>query len=128
MVTEGLGRLFTYTEGGDVQGGRRMVRMRQIRALSDRIAREFEPERIILFGSHARHRATPDSDVDLLVLLDYQGRPLDVSLDILRRVRPTFPIDLLVRRPGDTERRYAEGDPLIREAIDGGTVLYERDR
>ena len=32
------------------------------------IVREVKPERIILFGSHARGEARPDSDVDLLVI------------------------------------------------------------
>lgn len=35
----------------------------------DRSARDFDPLRIILFGSHARGDATPDSDIDLLVVL-----------------------------------------------------------
>ena len=35
-------------------------------------------------------------------------------------------VDLLARRPDDTARRYAEGDPLIREALDHGKLLYER--
>ena len=37
-------------------------------------------------------------------------------------------VDLLARRPEDTARRYEEGDPLIREALDRGKVLYERHR
>lgn len=38
-----------------------------------RIVREFDPERIILFGSHARGDAGPDSDVDLLVVMPVKG-------------------------------------------------------
>ena len=32
-----------------------------------RIVAKFRPEQVILFGSHARGEAGPDSDVDLLV-------------------------------------------------------------
>ncbi len=43
---------------------------------------------------------------------------------------PSFPIDLmdnlLARRPDYTERRYREGDRMIREALDYGKILYER--
>jgi hypothetical protein len=35
-------------------------------------------------------------------------------------------VDLLARRPDDTQRGYAQGDPLIREALDQGRVLYVR--
>ena len=39
----------------------------------------------------------------------------------------TFSVDVLVRRPEDVARQYAEWDPLVREALDRGKVLYERD-
>jgi len=103
-----------------------MVDQRSILELSQRIAREFEPERIILFGSYARGEPTSESDVDLLIVLPFEGKSLRKSLEILNRVAPEFPVDLLVRRPEDAARRYAEGDPLIREAFDRGKVLYER--
>ena len=104
-----------------------MVDQQRIIELSGRIAREFHPERIILFGSYAYGNPSPDSDVDLLVVLPFEGRSLRKSLEILNRVAPEFFVDLLVRRPEDTVRRYAEGDPLIREALDRGKVLYERN-
>ena len=46
---------------------------------------------------------------------------------ILNAVDPPFAVDLLARRREDTARRYDQGDPLIREALDRGCVLYERD-
>ena len=105
-----------------------MISMEQIHAVSDRIAQEFAPERIILFGSHAYGTPTPDSDVDLLVILPFEGRSYRKSAEIVTRVHAGFPLDLLARRPDDTRRRYAEHDPLIREAIDRGVVLYEQHR
>ena len=105
-----------------------MVAMSKILELSGQIAREFDPERIVLFGSYAAGTERPDSDVDLLVILSFEGSGFRKSLDILNRVSPAFSVDLLARRPDDTERRYAEGDPLIREALDRGRVLYERNR
>ncbi len=104
-----------------------MVTLDSIVELSGRIAREFQPERIILFGSHACGTAAGESDVDLLVILPFEGKGFRKSVEILNRVTPTFAVDLLARRPEDTARRYAEGDPLIREALDRGRVLYERD-
>ncbi|MFH1111305.1 MAG: nucleotidyltransferase domain-containing protein [Planctomycetota bacterium] len=100
--------------------------MSSVIELSERIAKEFDPDKIILFGSHAYGQPREDSDVDLLVILPFEGKPLDKSLEILNRVDPRFPIDLLARRPDDSARRYAEFDPLIRDAFDHGVVLYER--
>ncbi|HUY14834.1 MAG TPA: nucleotidyltransferase domain-containing protein [Terriglobia bacterium] len=103
-----------------------MVDQKRIADLCEQIAEAFQPERIILFGSYASGRPSPDSDVDLLVLLPFEGRSFRKSLEILNRMAPEFSVDLLARRPDDTARRYSEGDPLIREAIDHGKVLYER--
>ena len=105
-----------------------MVDERRIAKLSERIVREFQPEKIILFGSYAYGQPRPDSDVDLLVVLAFDGKAFRKSVEILNRISPEFSVDLLARRPEDTARRYAEGDPLIREALDHGKVLYERHR
>lgn len=104
-----------------------MVALSSVVELSERIAKEFHPDKIILFGSHAYGTPREDSDVDLLVILSFEGKPLDKSLEILDRLDPRFPIDLLARRPDDSARRYAEFDPLIRDAFDHGIVLYERN-
>ena len=105
-----------------------MVDTRRIADLTDRIVQEFQPDRIILFGSYAYGQPRADSDVDLLVVLPFEGRGFRKSLEILNRVSPDFSVDLLARSPQDTSRRYVEGDPLIREALDHGKVLYERHR
>jgi uncharacterized protein len=101
-----------------------MVSMKDIRAAGQRIAREFCPERVILFGSHARGSARPDSDIDLLVIAPFTGTSFRQSLRILNQLDLRLPIDLIAYRPEDVERRYSEGDPLVREAIDHGKVLY----
>lgn len=100
--------------------------MNDIQNLANNIAHQFNPERIILFGSHAYGSPRPDSDVDLLVLLPFKGKSFWKSLDILKAVNPKFSVDLIARQPEVAQRRYACGDPLIREAFDKGKALYER--
>ena len=103
-----------------------MVALSSVIELSERIVKEFDPDKIILFGSHAYGTPRVDSDVDLLVILPFEGSGLRKSVEILTRVSPDFPIDLVARRPDDAKRYYSEHDPLICEAIDRGRVLYER--
>ena len=103
-----------------------MITMPEIQAFADRIAREFDPVRIILFGSYADGTASPDSDVDLLVVLPFEGRNLDMSVKILVRTSPSFPVDLLARKPDDVALRYELGDPLVRSALDFGKTLHAR--
>jgi uncharacterized protein len=104
-----------------------MVAMKEIRGLSRRIAREFRPRRIILFGSYAEGRATPDSDVDLLVVLPHKGKAVEQSVAIRLATRPGFALDLLVRTPQEVRKRLAMGDTFIRDILDKGKVLYEAD-
>ena len=105
-----------------------MVSMKDIQTVGRRIAREFRPQRVILFGSHARGSARADSDVDLLVIAPFDGTSFRQSLRILNQLDLRLPIDLIAYRPEDVQRRYAEGDPLVREALDHGKVLYaQRD-
>ena len=52
-----------------------MIEMDRIESFSNRIAQEFRPERIILFGSYAYGEPTEDSDVDLLVIMPFRGHP-----------------------------------------------------
>ena len=89
------------------------------------MAEEFKPERIVLFGSYARGKPTPDSDVDLLVVMDHRGRPADQSVEIRLRLRPPFPLDLLVRSPKTVQKRLALGDSFLKEILEKGQVLYE---
>jgi len=104
-----------------------MVTMEQIRGLASRIASEFDPVRIILFGSYARRDSTPDSDVDLLVVVPHGGKGWRRAAEIRSRMRPGFPLDLLVRAPEEVSLRLAGGDPFLREIVEKGLVLYERD-
>jgi len=104
-----------------------MITMRQIEDVSGRIAAEFEPERILLFGSYAWGAPSPDSDVDLLVILPFEGKAVAKSVEMRLKIKPPFPVDLLVRTPEKIHERLALGDPFIRSILEKGRVLYEAD-
>ena len=72
-----------------------MVAMTDIQAVVDRIAEAYDPECVVLFGSYARGTATSDSDVDLLVILPFEGKSFWKSLEITNRVNPPFAVDVL---------------------------------
>ncbi len=57
-------------------------RKKMISEMVNRIVEHFDPEKIILFGSHARGEAGPDSDVDLLVVMPVQGSKREKQLEI----------------------------------------------
>ena len=102
-----------------------MASLAEIERYAERIAREFRPERIILFGSHALGAAREDSDVDLLVVMPHAGKSWDQAAEIRSRLRPNFPLDLLVRSPEKLDERLELGDPLFIEIATTGRVLHE---
>lgn len=102
-----------------------MVRKEEIQQLSDNIAREFRPECIILFGSYAYGNPTGDSDVDLLVVLPFEGKAAHKALEILMKVNPRIPVDLVVRTPEQVRNRIANNDWFMREVFEKGRKLYE---
>jgi predicted nucleotidyltransferase len=109
--------------------GRRQ-RRQQIRLVCDAIAREFHPEKIVLFGSYAYGEPQWDSDVDLLVVMPFEGSPFRQAALILSHVVRTvgvIPMDLLVRTAEQVRERMLMGDTFIREVLERGKVMYEAD-
>ena len=102
-----------------------MVALRDIARFSERLVQEFKPEKVVLFGSHARGTATEDSDVDLLVVMQHERRPVDKAVEIRLKARPPFPVDIVVRSPATVRDRLRMGDSFLREILDEGRVLYE---
>ena len=99
----------------------------KIRKAAQKIADAVRPEKIILFGSFAYGSPTPDSDVDLLVIMESKLRPHARSVQVSEVLDPRpFPVDIIVRTPAEIEERLRVGDCFMREIVSKGKVLYER--
>lgn len=96
-----------------------------IRSLTRQIADRFHPQKIILFGSYAYGQPRPESDIDLLVIMETNLRETQQALQIRQYLNPLFGLDILVYPPAKIEQRIAWGDSFLREIIERGTVLYE---
>lgn len=94
-----------------------------------RIAARIQSIKIILFGSYAHGNPTPDSDVDLLVIVDSEASPRERSWAVSRLLLPRpFPVDILVKTPQEIQKALDEGDFFIQEIINQGIVLYDRSK
>lgn len=91
-----------------------------------RIAETLHPEKIILFGSYAYGNPTPDSDVDLLVVMQTNASSRDRSWAVSRLMIPRpFAVDILVRTPREITSALKNGDFFIREITERGKTLYQ---
>ncbi len=102
-----------------------MIDENSILELRDRIASEFQPQRIIMFGSYANGTQAEHSDLDLLVIMRYVGSGLRKTVEILNRVKPQIPVDLIVKTPEEIEERIQANDYFLAEILHSGRVLYE---
>ena len=106
---------------GPLWDGSQVVDFGQIKAYCRVVAREFQPQRIILFGSYATEAATPNSDVDLVVIMPFRGNATEQVVKIRGRAEAPFPMDLLVWKPDQMNRN----DSFTRAVLNEGKVLYE---
>ena len=101
------------------------VPLRVIQRFARQVAERFQPDKIILFGSHAYGQPHADSDVDILVVMPARNQ-LDQAAKIHLALLPAFPVHLLVRTPHNLAWRLAEGDSFLKEVMSKGKLLYEK--
>jgi uncharacterized protein len=91
-----------------------------------RIVTTLNPEKIILFGSFAHGNPTPDSDIDLLVIMHTSESSKERSWAVSQLLLPRpFPVDILVRTPEEIESALENKDFFIQGILKHGIVLYE---
>ncbi len=99
----------------------------EIKNLCRQIVENFQPQKIILFGSHAYGKPNADSDVDLLVVMPFKGREIYQAIEIRKKIKTNVPLDLLVRTAEQVRTRIEMGDFFMREINEKGKILYTAD-
>ena len=100
----------------------------QVQRVVDRFIRAFAPERIVLFGSHAKGTSRPDSDYDFLIVANLAGS----SSDALRRAHhlaiDCFPaIDVVFATPEDVANAASLPSPFLHSILSNGKSLFLRE-
>lgn len=91
------------------------------------LVERFDPERIVLFGSHARGKAGPDSDVDLLVVMPFEGSKREKRIEIrlaLHHIK--VPKDIVLASPDEVERYGDMVGGVLYPALSEGRTLHVR--
>ena len=102
---------------------------KSLRPAIQKIVQELNPEKIVLFGSYAYGNPNPDSDVDLLVIMNTKASPKDRSWAVSRLLLPRpFPVDILVKTPREVQQGLETGDFFLKEILTRGKVLYDRNQ
>lgn len=109
-----------------IRGGDKQVKQ-YLDGLREEIVRAVNPQKIILFGSYAYGQPNEDSDIDLLVIMPFEGSAHQQAFEIRRRINSSRPMDLMVRTPEFVAQRLEWGDSFMREVIEQGKTLYEAE-
>lgn len=98
----------------------------KISEIKEKIVKEINPEKIILFGSYAWGQPTNDSDVDLLII-QKTDKPRRIRQIALRQklFGNRVPMDIIIYTPEELGKRLSIRDVFVRKILRDGKILYE---
>lgn len=98
----------------------------KLKEVTDKIVKEFEPEKIILFGSYAWGKPHEDSDLDFFIIKDTELSSLK-RIEAVDKIfsRRDLPMDFLVYTPKQVEENLKRGDFFVKDILTKGKVLYD---
>ena len=98
---------------------------KEIESITTQIIEKYKPAKIILFGSAARGKYDPESDADFLIIKkDTPFYGADRIRELSRMIERNIPVDLLVYKPEEFEKRLELGDPFLKAILREGKILY----
>ena len=106
---------------------RKRIPQKAIDQVVKQIVEKFKPQKIILFGSYARGNPRPESDVDMLVVMETPLKDVHQAIQICQQIEYRFGLDLIVHTPKYLAKRVKMGDWFLRDVLKEGKVLYKAD-
>lgn len=108
-------------------GSRERILRDELQRIVAQIAAQYDPERIVLFGSLATGRVSESSDIDIIVVKETEKKFWERQKELARLVRPRIACDMLVYTPKEWEdETLAENDFFNNEIRNKGKIVYER--
>jgi predicted nucleotidyltransferase len=100
---------------------------KKIKEIANLIAKEYKPEKIILYGSYAWGKPHKDSDLDFFII-KRTSDPMLKRMDDVDRLfqRCEFPMDFLIYTPQQVAKRKKMADPFLKDIINKGQLLYAK--
>ncbi len=104
-----------------------MANRKIFKKITDKIIKEYKPEKIILFGSYAWGKPKKDSDLDLFIVKKTKTPRGERHIQVDRLLFDRdIPIDILVYTPREVRQRLLLGDFFIQDIVNQGEILYEK--
>jgi len=97
----------------------------EISSITKQIIEKYKPQKIILFGSAAKGKFTPNSDLDFFILkknVPALGR--DRYRELSKMVDRNVAVDFVIYKPEEFSRWTKAGDPFLKTVVNEGKTLY----
>ena len=95
------------------------------------IVSEYNPEKIILFGSYGTEIKGENSDIDLIIIKKTHKRFVDRVVELPQLIRNQFrfeyPVEPLIYTPDEFKKAKKTNSLFIRTVFSKGIVLYEKE-
>ncbi len=92
----------------------------------DNIIKNYNPEKVILFGSRASENYSEDSDYDLLIIKETSTRRMNRREEATDGIFLKEPVDMLILTPEEVQFLMQNESEFLQEIFEKGTVLYEK--
>ncbi len=105
-----------------------MISKNRISEIAIKIAQNYEPEKIILFGSYATGTANDDSDLDFIIVKKTDKPKHKRGRDVRRfLLGAMIPMDLKIYTPDEFEIEQNIVLSFLNSAMKNSIVIYERN-
>lgn len=97
--------------------------LERVKAISNRLKKEYKAEKVILFGSYVRGDAVEDSDIDLLIIAPRAQKffkRMATVVRIMRDLRYGLPLSPVVLTSEELKARIERGDQFIQGIVEKG--------
>lgn len=103
------------------------ITKKELNYIRDRLCSRYPLEKIILFGSQATGTADEKSDIDLLLILDFEGKRRQLMVEIYRVIdHVQHAVDFLILTPDEFIQEKKIPGTIGKYAAEQGTTIYER--
>jgi predicted nucleotidyltransferase len=99
---------------------------KELNRIVDITIKEYQPEKIVLFGSIAEGKIHEWSDIDMLIIKDTSLRPIDRCLELFRLIQPRVGVDLFIYTPDEVKTLLDEQYSFLLNILKRGKVMYEK--
>ncbi|MEK9148686.1 MAG: nucleotidyltransferase domain-containing protein [Candidatus Desantisbacteria bacterium] len=97
-----------------------------INQITERLKKEYRPEKIILFGSYAYGKPVEESDIDFFIIKETEKRRRDRFCEVRKILRDIQGVSIqpVVFTRAELNSRLKIKDDFILEIMEKGEVLY----